>query len=350
MTEFNPDVLSVIGEAVIIARSGKIIFSNAPAAAILGAGTVGKRLSVVFGTDISGTQAEDFTANASVNGKNCIIRSSKRNGEQILVINEVKFNSSIINDAFLYSLRSSLMVMNMSAERCRKLAEECGNEKILVAADSMNKSLSSTARLTANVSAVCAIQSQTIRFAPKTLDVSRLFAEYSDIAAGLLPEVKISYEAPEGLQAAVDSDLMKHLFTNLISNSVQHGKCRKLRIRLIDSAENVILAINDDGCGIKSEELYNVFERYLSAMELADISRGAGLGLSVVMGIAHLHGGTVLLESRPEHGTAVRVSLRKNLGGATFYSGSITPEDVKDILTGLSDCVDEKKFREVYKE
>jgi len=349
MTVFNPDVLSVIGEAVVIARGGKISFLNTPAAAILGAGAMGKRLSAVFGTDIVGTQAGDFTANVCLNGKNCIIRSSKRNGEQILVLNEVKFNSSVINDSFLCSLRSSLMVMKLSVECCRKCAEASGSEELSAAADAMSKSLSCASRLAANVSAVCAIESKTLRFSPKTQDISRLFSEYADIAAALLPDVKISFEAPDGLQAAVDDDLMKHLLTNLISNSVLHGKCRKLRIRLIDSTENVFLAVNDDGGGIRSEELYNVFERYLGTMQLADISRGAGLGLTVVMGIAQLHGGTVLLESRPEHGTAVRVSLNKKSGGTALYSPSITPEDTQDILTGLSDCVDEKRFREVYR-
>ena len=348
MSEFSLDVLSVIGEAVVIARGGKIVFSNAPAAAILGGNAAGKSLSSVFGPDISASQGSEFTANISVNGKNCIIRSSRKNSEQIFVFNEAKYDSAMVNDAFLYSMRASLMVMNMSADRCRKLAEKSGSEEMFAVADAMSKNLASASRLVINVSDVCGLRSQTLRFCPKTLDITRLFSEYTDIAAALLPTVGISFEAPAGLQATVDSDLMKHLLTNLISNAVLHGQCGNLSIRLINSAEYVILAVNDDGCGIRSEELYNVFERYQGAIALADISRGAGLGLSAVMGIARLHGGTVLLESREGRGTAVRVSLRKNIGSTRLESFSPSPEDVRDILTGLADCVDEKYFREVY--
>lgn len=350
MSEFSSDVLSVIGEAVAVARNGKIVFSNIPAAAILGGDAVGKKLSSVFGAEFSGAQADDFTANLSINGKNCIARSTRRNGEQILVFREVNYDSAMINDAFLYSMRSNLMVMNMTADHIRRMAEESGSEEMLATADTMSRNLASASRLITNVSDVCGIQAQTLRFVPKTTDISRLFSEYTDIAASLLPEIDLSFEAPAGLEATVDNDLMKHLLSNLISNSVLHGKCRKLSIRLINAADNVILAVNDDGCGIRSEELYNVFERYRGTFALSDISRGAGLGLSAVMGIARLHGGTVLLESREGHGTAVWVSLRKNTVGTTMYSPGSPAEDVRDILTGLADCVEEKRFREAYGE
>lgn len=350
MSEFNPDVLSVIGEAVIIVRGGKIVFSNAPADEFFGGSVKDKRLSEVFGSDISGTQAADFSASVSLNGKNCVIRSSRKYSEQILVISEVKADLSVINDAFLYSLRSSLMVMSMSAERCRMLAEENGNEDMLSTADALNKSLSSATRLMANISAVRAIEEKALCFTPKTVNLSSLLAQYVDVAAALLPEVKVSLEAPDSVQASVDTDLIKHLFTNLISNSVLHGKCKKLRVRLIDGAQTVLFSVSDNGHGIKNDELYNVFERYLSNAELSEINRGAGFGLTVVMGIARLHGGTVLLESREGHGTTVSVSLRKNLNSAALCSDTFSPEDVRDILTGLADCVDEKRFRETYQE
>ena len=350
MSKFSSDVLSVIGEAVVISRGGRIVFSNSPAAAILGGSAEGKNLAGVFGEEIAAAQGDDFAANICLNGKNCIVRSSRKNGEQIFVFSETQYDGAMINDAFLYSMRSSLMVMSMSVTRCRKLAEESGSEEMLSAADALNKSLASCSRLVTNISDVCGIRAQTLRFSPEATDVTRLFSEYADIADGLLPEVRISFSSPKGLTAAVDPDLMKHLFTNLVSNAVLHGQCRELSIRLIDRPDYVILGVNDDGNGIRSTELYNVFERYLGSVALSDINHGAGLGLTAVMGIARLHGGTVLLESREGRGTAVRVSLRKNTVGAKLFSQTVSMEDAKDILVGLADCVDEKRFRETYSE
>ncbi len=350
MSDSNKDVLSVLGEAVVIARNKRIVFSNSPAVTILGGDPAGKKLSAVLGADIADMQSDEFTANILVNGKNCIVRSSRKSGDQILIINETKYDNLQINDSALYSLRSMLMVMSMSVDRCRKLAGESGSEEMLSNADSMSKNLASLSRLISNVSIIRAVQSQTLRFTPKVMDLSRLFKEYTDIAASLLPDVTICFEASESLYASVDESLLKPLLTNLIANSVLHGKCRKLRIRLIDSVDYVILAVNDDGCGIRNEDLYNVFERYCDPIGLIDINRGAGLGLSVVLGIARLHSGTVLLESRADHGTAVRVSFRKNTAGSSLYTFRPSTENTNDILTGLADCVDERRFRETYSE
>ena len=348
MSEFDLDVLSVIGEAVLIARGEKIVFANSPAVAILGGKCIGKRVSTLLGTEISGMQADDFTANTGVNGKNCIIRATKRNREQIFVIKEVSLDNVAINDAFLYALRESLMIMSMSASRFRAQGEKTGNTDMLDMADSLNKSISSASRIMANITVVRGIQNGTVNFTPEPVDISGLFAEYTDIVSALIPNVKIDYEAPAGLQAKVDPALMKNLLSNLISNAVLHGKCARIHVRLIDSKETVVLAVDDDGCGIEMELLYNVFERYCGPMELSDMSRGAGIGLSAAMGIARLHGGTMLLESRVGRGTAVRVSLCKNGGKTALHTALASAEDVKDFITGLSDCEEQERFREVY--
>lgn len=63
------------------------------------------------------------------------------------------------------------------------------------------------------------------------------------------------------------------------------------------------LAFQDSGPGIPRERLARVFDPFFSTKE-----RGAGLGLSVVHGIVHQHGGRVVLES--EEGKGTRVALR----------------------------------------
>lgn len=348
MSEFNPEVLSVIGEAVIVARGSSVVFSNAPAEALLGGSCIGRKLPTLLGAEISGMQANEFSATAVVNGKNCIIRSSRKGGEQIFVIKEADLGSATVNDAFLYAIRESLMIMSMSAARCRTLAEKKENPDLLDMANSMSKNISSAARLVANISVVRGLKSGTLTFSPKTVDAGKLFAEYTAIISSLLPDVKINYEAADGIHVKLDPDLVKHVFTNLISNAVIHGKSKNITVRVIDGSESIMLAVDDDGCGIESDQLYNIFERYRGVIELNNISRGAGLGLSVVMGIARLHGGTVMLESRAGRGTAVRVSMRKSGGRAALYSGLGTADDVKDFLVGLADCIEERRFSEVY--
>ena len=80
------------------------------------------------------------------------------------------------------------------------------------------------------------------------------------------------------------------------------------------------------------------------------MGRGPGLGLSVSRGVAQLHGGTLLLESRENRGTAVRVTLSRKLSarGQLREDGSEEGYSSRDLLTGLADCLPEEAFSEKY--
>ena len=80
------------------------------------------------------------------------------------------------------------------------------------------------------------------------------------------------------------------------------------------------------------------------------MGRGPGLGLSAARGVAELHGGTLLLESRPGKGTAVRVTFSRSLSpGERLLEGSGGEGfTTRDLLIGLADCLPEEAFTEKY--
>ncbi|MDZ7827879.1 MAG: ATP-binding protein [Gammaproteobacteria bacterium] len=65
----------------------------------------------------------------------------------------------------------------------------------------------------------------------------------------------------------------------------------------------VCLSVTDDGPGIPADILANVFDPFFSTKETG---RGSGLGLSVVHGIIHDHGGHIGIETGDE-GTVLRL-------------------------------------------
>ena len=76
---------------------------------------------------------------------------------------------------------------------------------------------------------------------------------------------------------------------------------------------------------------------------------GAGLGLTVARSAAHLHGGTLLLESRQDKGTTVRVSLSRHLSCSALKSpGADQEAEVKTVLCGLADCLPDSCYTERY--
>jgi PAS domain S-box-containing protein len=73
----------------------------------------------------------------------------------------------------------------------------------------------------------------------------------------------------------------------------------------------VELTVADDGCGIEPAVVDRIFEPFFSTK---DTGKGSGMGLSMVHGIVHEHGGHVVVETAPGRGSVFRVLLPALLG------------------------------------
>jgi cell cycle sensor histidine kinase DivJ len=72
----------------------------------------------------------------------------------------------------------------------------------------------------------------------------------------------------------------------------------------------MVFTVSDNGIGIPDEDLPRLGNPFVQAASCYDRSHeGAGLGLSVVQGLAKLHGGSLKLESTLGEGTTARIIL-----------------------------------------
>ena len=71
------------------------------------------------------------------------------------------------------------------------------------------------------------------------------------------------------------------------------------------------MRVTDNGSGIDAGTLSSIFKYHETPRNLRNSLTRAGLGLTIVRGIAELHGGSLHFESTLGEGTTVRFSLEK---------------------------------------
>lgn len=348
----NPaHILSLTTEAAVLIEKNRISYANPGALKLLGQDCIGKSLLSVFGPDVAGAQASSFVGDVPINGMPYIVRVNKLESEQIVFLSSAKTEAVVFNDAIVFSALSTLNNINAATDKGRLQAEILGDKTILSSFEILTRSCHSLNRLMNNVGIVRNLAEDKLHTEPQMIDLSWLYGSIMDTVSKLYPEDIFKLSMGNGISAAVDYSMAVQLLLNLISNCLLHAEgCTKISVSLSETEENAILSVSDNGCGIAPDELHSVFDRYKHSFSSLQMGKGAGLGLAVARAAAELHGGTLLMESRPGQGTCVRVSLRKStdkklrLGTAQEDHGS----QMRNILTGLADCLPQECFSEKF--
>lgn len=100
-----------------------------------------------------------------------------------------------------------------------------------------------------------------------------------------------------GVKANLDIGLMLILLQNLIQNAVKYSQPpATVKITTKYREGNVVVEVQDYGCGIREEDLPHIFDPFYR-VEKSRNSEGFGLGLSLADRIARVHGGKLTVNS-----------------------------------------------------
>lgn len=124
---------------------------------------------------------------------------------------------------------------------------------------------------------------------------------------------------PENSQPMIDSDpvLIAHVLSNLLDNALKYSPAHEpVKVILEETAEQVLITVEDQGIGIPQQECTRIFERFYRVDKARSRKTGgSGLGLSIVKHLVEKLAGQITVQSKVGEGSSFTIFLPK--GGST---------------------------------
>ena len=156
------------------------------------------------------------------------------------------------------------------------------------------------------------IQSGAILFSPEYIELSSIIQDVVELLniSATHKEISIKNEIKE-MTIFADNEMIKTILRNIISNSIKFTKNGgKIKITTEEINNEVIIAIKDNGVGIKKEKIEKLFkvDEKVSTYGTKN-ETGTGLGLIICEEFIEKHGGEILVESKVGKGSTFKIIL-----------------------------------------
>ncbi len=225
-------------------------------------------------------------------------RVSKRSEDLDETIVELEtFNYSVSHD-----LRGPLgAVINFAAI----LREDYGDRLDATGLDHLQRIVGSASSAVAMMDALLAYSRSGRTELKKTnLDMQHLVHEVCGELTVGLPDLRDAVQVGNLPDVRADENMMRFIFTNLISNAfkfARKGEAPRVEIDGSPGSDEVVFSVRDYGIGFDmryAEKLFKVFER----LHASDEYEGHGVGLAIVARMVRRHGGRCWAQGAPDKG------------------------------------------------
>jgi signal transduction histidine kinase len=129
------------------------------------------------------------------------------------------------------------------------------------------------------------------------LDLIPLLTEVADLYGAVAEDrgITLQLDAPPEAPTYGDNAMLQQAIANLVDNAIKFSPDGGVVHLGATVSDRVLITVTDQGPGIPAAERVQATDRFYRG-ESARSTPGSGLGLSLVLAVAHLHGGELLLE------------------------------------------------------
>jgi len=115
-------------------------------------------------------------------------------------------------------------------------------------------------------------------------------------------------EEADHLSTLGNLPLLQMALSNVVLNACKYSSNQPVAIQLEATKKVLIITVTDQGIGIPSAELGQVFVPFFRASNTSSFE-GHGIGLPLTLNIIRLHKGSIDIQAREQSGTVVKIYL-----------------------------------------
>lgn len=195
----------------------------------------------------------------------------------------------LLTDSLAHDLRSPVQRLRARIERAMLANDEAQRDQLLSGVLAETDALMRILTTVMEIGRSEALASRG-QFAP--LYPSTLIAELSEMYEPLADEngVSLVVDAPPFAPIEGHRQLLAQALSNLIDNALRYGAGSNVTLFVSESDGHLHIGVADRGPGISTADMPGARRRF-GRLDAARGTPGAGLGLSLVEAVAHLHEG-----------------------------------------------------------
>lgn len=156
-----------------------------------------------------------------------------------------------------------------------------------------------------------------VSFNPVNISLHKTVKDVLDLLnpSAKLKEIVIFNNISVTEMVFADENMLRTIIQNLVSNAIKYTeRSGRINIDSKQTATEVLIYVSDNGTGIKSEDLENLFDApNIHTTKGTEEEGGTGLGLLICKEFVEKHGGKIVAESEYGKGTTFWFSLPDNI-------------------------------------
>jgi signal transduction histidine kinase/ligand-binding sensor domain-containing protein/AraC-like DNA-binding protein len=162
------------------------------------------------------------------------------------------------------------------------------------------------------------IESSQLQLVTQPVEINSFIREIYSSFDDLAQRHTIDYQfkaCQQSIFCLLDREKVEAILFNLLSNAFKHtieGGTINVNLEInnyLNNTSTIALSVQDNGPGIPESDRDHVFELFYQTEEKNSVHRGSGIGLTLAMEYAQLHGGTIKLDSEPDNGSKFTLLL-----------------------------------------